>query len=200
MDSPARRYEQLVAGYGASRAFRRVLIANNGMAATKFIISVRRWLHLTCGDARLIQLVGMATPDDIRANARHVSLADVIEEVRAPRFHALFTGPLRAQGRARSTLTPVCPAHDPRARAAMAQVPGGSNRQNYADVNLIIQLAVKHKCDAIWPGWGHASENPALPLAAPPSHPQRYRASPPAMPTFRASPQLPPPPVLLARL
>lgn len=46
------------------------------------------------------------------------------------------------------------------------QVPGGSNRQNYADVNLIIQLAIKHKCDAIWPGWGHASENPALPLAA----------------------------------
>ncbi|KAJ1616370.1 Pre-ATP-grasp domain-containing protein, partial [Pavlovales sp. CCMP2436] len=65
------------------RVFRRVLIANNGMAATKFIISVRRWLHLTCGDAGLIQFVGMATPDDIRANARHVSLADVIEEVPA---------------------------------------------------------------------------------------------------------------------
>lgn len=80
---PSRRYEALVAEYGGSRVIRRVLIANNGMAATKFIISIRRWLHLSCGDAGLIQLIGMATPDDIRANARHVSLADVIEEVRA---------------------------------------------------------------------------------------------------------------------
>lgn len=82
-DSPEARYERLVAEYGGGRVIRRVLIANNGMAATKFIISIRRWLHLTCGDARLVQLVGMATPDDIRANARHVSMADVIEEVRA---------------------------------------------------------------------------------------------------------------------
>lgn len=81
-DTPSARYEALVREYGGTRVIRRVLIANNGMAATKFILSVRRWLHLTCGDSSLIKLIGMATPDDIKASAKHVSLANVIEEVR----------------------------------------------------------------------------------------------------------------------
>ncbi|VDM75790.1 unnamed protein product [Strongylus vulgaris] len=37
--------------------------------------------------------------------------------------------------------------------------PGGDNRNNYANVEEI----VNHAVDAVWAGWGHASENPELP-------------------------------------
>ncbi|ESL05934.1 acetyl-CoA carboxylase [Trypanosoma rangeli SC58] len=43
-------------------------------------------------------------------------------------------------------------------------VPGGSNSNNYANVDLIMHTAMQTSCDAIYPGWGHASENPVLPL------------------------------------
>lgn len=43
------------------------------------------------------------------------------------------------------------------------QVPGGPNRNNYANVDLIIDIAQRTKCDAVWVGWGHASENPLIP-------------------------------------
>eukprot|EP00923_Selenidium_pygospionis_P052652 GHVN01091171.1.p1 GENE.GHVN01091171.1~~GHVN01091171.1.p1 ORF type:complete len:2264 (-),score=531.53 GHVN01091171.1:305-6862(-) len=43
------------------------------------------------------------------------------------------------------------------------QVPGGVNRNNYANVDLIVEIAKREKVDAVWPGWGHASENPNLP-------------------------------------
>ena len=42
-------------------------------------------------------------------------------------------------------------------------VPGGANNYNYANVPLVVNIAKQTKCDAVWPGWGHASENPALP-------------------------------------
>ncbi|KER22342.1 hypothetical protein T265_09541 [Opisthorchis viverrini] len=42
-------------------------------------------------------------------------------------------------------------------------VPGGSNPNNYANVELILQTAVTNEVDAVWAGWGHASENPQLP-------------------------------------
>ena len=42
-------------------------------------------------------------------------------------------------------------------------VDGGSNRNNYANVDLIVKVARKCSVDAVWPGWGHASENPQLP-------------------------------------
>jgi acetyl-CoA carboxylase/biotin carboxylase 1 len=42
-------------------------------------------------------------------------------------------------------------------------VPGGSNNHNYANVTLIVELARLHGVQAVWAGWGHASENPTLP-------------------------------------
>jgi acetyl-CoA carboxylase/biotin carboxylase 1 len=42
-------------------------------------------------------------------------------------------------------------------------VPGGSNNHNYANVDLIVELAESTGADAVWAGWGHASENPRLP-------------------------------------
>ncbi|TFK71374.1 acetyl CoA carboxylase [Pluteus cervinus] len=43
------------------------------------------------------------------------------------------------------------------------EVPGGSNNNNYANVDLIIDIAERAGVHAVWAGWGHASENPRLP-------------------------------------
>ncbi|QRW03198.1 acetyl-CoA carboxylase [Ceratobasidium sp. AG-Ba] len=51
------------------------------------------------------------------------------------------------------------------------EVPGGTNNNNYANVDLIVDVAERAGVHAVWAGWGHASENPRLPesLAASPS-------------------------------
>lgn len=50
------------------------------------------------------------------------------------------------------------------------EVPGGTNNNNYANVELIVEIAERTNAHAVWAGWGHASENPLLPemLAASP--------------------------------
>lgn len=42
-------------------------------------------------------------------------------------------------------------------------VPGGANNNNYANVDLIVDIAKRMNVQAVWAGWGHASENPKLP-------------------------------------
>lgn len=42
------------------------------------------------------------------------------------------------------------------------EVPGGSNNNNYANVDLIVDVAERTGVHAVWAGWGHASENPKL--------------------------------------
>ena len=113
-----------VAAHGGKRVIRKVLIANNGMAATKAIISMRRWAYNEIGDENAIEFLVMATPEDLKANAEFIRYADDFVEV-----------------------------------------PGGSNKNNYANVNLIVDIAEREGIDAVWPGWGHASENPKLPTA-----------------------------------
>ncbi|KAF7455692.1 acetyl-coA carboxylase ACC2, partial [Cryptosporidium felis] len=44
-------------------------------------------------------------------------------------------------------------------------IPMGPNYHNYANIEVIVSIAEEHECDAVWPGWGHASENPELPKA-----------------------------------
>lgn len=46
---------------------------------------------------------------------------------------------------------------------SFVEVPAGSNKNNYANVDVIVDIAVREGVDAVWPGWGHASENPKLP-------------------------------------
>ncbi|GAA0139911.1 hypothetical protein LIER_01367 [Lithospermum erythrorhizon] len=106
------------------RPIHSILIANNGMAAVKFIRSVRTWAYETFGTEKAILLVAMATPEDMRINAEHIRIADQFVEV-----------------------------------------PGGTNNNNYANVQLIVEMAEVTRVDAVWPGWGHASENPELPDA-----------------------------------
>ena len=58
-----------------------ILVANNGLAAVKFISYVRRWASETFGNDRTITFVAMATPEDLRVNAEHIRLADQFMEV-----------------------------------------------------------------------------------------------------------------------
>lgn len=58
-----------------------VLIANNGIAAVKEIRSVRKWAYETFGDERAIQFTVMATPEDLKANADYIRMADRYVEV-----------------------------------------------------------------------------------------------------------------------
>ncbi|KAA8538039.1 hypothetical protein F0562_027381 [Nyssa sinensis] len=109
---------------GGKKPIHSILIANNGMAAVKFIRSVRAWAYETFGTEKAILLVAMATPEDMRINAEHIRIADQFVEV-----------------------------------------PGGTNNNNYANVQLIVEMAEITHVDAVWPGWGHASENPELPDA-----------------------------------
>ncbi|XP_062145774.1 acetyl-CoA carboxylase 1-like isoform X2 [Alnus glutinosa] len=109
---------------GGKRPIHSILIANNGMAAVKFMRSVRTWAYETFGTEKAILLVAMATPEDMRINAEHIRIADKFVEV-----------------------------------------PGGTNNNNYANVQLIVETAEITHVDAVWPGWGHASENPELPDA-----------------------------------
>ncbi|GMM33844.1 acetyl-CoA carboxylase [Saccharomycopsis crataegensis] len=101
---------------------RKVLIANNGIAAVKNIRSVRQWAYATFNNERIIQFVVMATPEDLTANAEYIRMADQV-----------------------------------------IPVPGGTNNNNYANVDLIVDIAERADVDAVWAGWGHASENPLLP-------------------------------------
>eukprot|EP01104_Vermistella_antarctica_P015050 TRINITY_DN4861_c0_g2_i1.p1 TRINITY_DN4861_c0_g2~~TRINITY_DN4861_c0_g2_i1.p1 ORF type:complete len:2246 (+),score=745.03 TRINITY_DN4861_c0_g2_i1:121-6738(+) len=107
---------------GGTCVIEKVLIANNGIAGVKAIRSIRQWAYTTFGDENKIRFVAMATPEDLKANAEYIRIADQVEEV-----------------------------------------PGGANNNNYANVPLIVDIAERTHCHAVWAGWGHASENPALP-------------------------------------
>ncbi|ONK64464.1 uncharacterized protein A4U43_C07F26320 [Asparagus officinalis] len=109
---------------GGKTPIHSILVANNGMAAVKFMRSVRTWAYETFGTEKAILLAAMATPEDLRINAEHIRIADQFVEV-----------------------------------------PGGTNNNNYANVQLIVEMAEITRVSAVWPGWGHASENPELPDA-----------------------------------
>ena len=120
--SATKTIEDYVKERGGDFVIKKVLIANNGMAATKSIFSMRQWAYMEFGDERAIQFVAMASPEDIKANAEFIRLAD-----------------------------------------SFVEVPGGKNSNNYANVELITKIAQETGADAVWPGWGHASEKPELP-------------------------------------
>ncbi|KAH8898355.1 acetyl-CoA carboxylase [Thozetella sp. PMI_491] len=116
------KVKDFVSGHDGHTVITNVLIANNGIAAVKEIRSVRKWAYETFGDERAIQFTVMATPEDLKANADYIRMADHYVEV-----------------------------------------PGGTNNHNYANVELIVDIAERMDVHAVWAGWGHASENPKLP-------------------------------------
>ncbi|XP_064397695.1 acetyl-CoA carboxylase-like isoform X2 [Halichondria panicea] len=114
--------EEYVAKCGGKRVIEKVLVANNGIGAVKFIRSVRRWAYEMFGNEKAIKFCAMVSPEDLKANAEFIKLAD-----------------------------------------NFIPVPGGSNNHNYANVDLILDIAKRVPVQAVWAGWGHASENPKLP-------------------------------------
>ncbi|CAG9801571.1 unnamed protein product [Chironomus riparius] len=114
--------EEFVKRFGGNRVINKVLIANNGIAAVKCMRSVRRWSYEMFKNERAVRFVVMVTPEDLKANAEYIKMAD-----------------------------------------HYVPVAGGSNNNNYANVELIVDIALRTQVQAIWAGWGHASENPKLP-------------------------------------
>lgn len=114
--------EELVRKLNGTRVINRVLIANNGIAAVKCMRSIRRWAYEVFRNERAIRFVVMVTPEDLKANAEYIKMAD-----------------------------------------HYVPVPGGTNNNNYANVELILDIAKRMQVQAVWAGWGHASENPKLP-------------------------------------
>lgn len=96
--------EEYCYALGGTDPIHSILIANNGMAAVKFIRSIRSWAYETFGVERAVLLVAMATPEDMRINAEHIRMADQFVEV-----------------------------------------PGGTNNNNYANVQLIVEVCRRTK-------------------------------------------------------
>lgn len=113
---------EFVTRFGGSRVIEKVLIANNGIAAVKCMRSIRRWSYEMFRNERIIRFVVMVTPEDLKANAEYIKMAD-----------------------------------------HYVAVSGGPNNNNYANVELIVDIAKRMPVQAVWAGWGHASENPKLP-------------------------------------
>ncbi|XP_054720089.1 acetyl-CoA carboxylase-like [Uloborus diversus] len=114
--------EEFVHRFGGTHVINKVLIANNGIAAVKCMRSIRRWAYEMFRNERAIRFVVMVTPEDLKANAEYIKLAD-----------------------------------------HYVPVPGGANNNNYANVELILDIAKRMNVQVVWAGWGHASENPKLP-------------------------------------
>ena len=62
-----------------------------------------------------------------------------------------------------SSRTPTSNAQFIRLVDSFVEVPEGKQSNSYADVDIIVNVADEQGVDAVWPGWGHASENPKLP-------------------------------------
>ncbi|KAL8180018.1 UNVERIFIED_CONTAM: hypothetical protein K2H54_003607 [Gekko kuhli] len=113
---------EFVTRFGGNRVIEKVLIANNGIAAVKCMRSIRRWAYEMFRNERAIRFVVMVTPEDLKANAEYIKMAD-----------------------------------------QYVPVPGGPNNNNYANVELIVDISKRIPVQAVWAGWGHSSENPKLP-------------------------------------
>uniref|UniRef100_A0A0N5B7M0 Acetyl-CoA carboxylase n=1 Tax=Strongyloides papillosus TaxID=174720 RepID=A0A0N5B7M0_STREA len=105
-----------------ARVIKKVLVATNGIAAVKCILSIRKLLMQLFRDDRIIKFICLTTEQEIQSHAEYLKMAD----------YCVFS-------------------------------PAGSNNNNYANVTEIVEHAVRNNVDAVWAGWGHASENPELP-------------------------------------
>lgn len=122
-DKPIAAETDLVAEYvkskGGDRAIRKVLIANNGMAATKSILSMRQWAYMELGDEKAIKFVAMATPEDLNANAEFIRLGENLARTR--RIHYSLAMDRRARSPcARSAL---CSHQPPLRNSRLASCP-----------------------------------------------------------------------------
>lgn len=61
--------EDFIQRFDGKRAIKKVLIANNGIAAVKCMRSIRRWSYEVFKNERIIKFAVMYTPEDLKANA-----------------------------------------------------------------------------------------------------------------------------------
>uniref|UniRef100_A0A3Q2WTH3 Acetyl-CoA carboxylase beta n=1 Tax=Haplochromis burtoni TaxID=8153 RepID=A0A3Q2WTH3_HAPBU len=99
---------EFVTRFGGSRVIEKVLIANNGIAAVKCMRSIRRWSYEMFRNERTIRFVVMVTPEDLKANAEYIKMAD-----------------------------------------HYVPVPGGTNNNNYANVELIVDIAKRIQVEVL---------------------------------------------------
>lgn len=103
--------EEFVNLFKGTKLINKVLIANNGIAAVKCMRSIRRWAYEMFRNERAIRFVVMVTPEDLKANAEYIKMAD-----------------------------------------QYVPVPGGTNNNNYANVELIVDIAKRTGVQAVWAG------------------------------------------------
>ena len=151
--------EEFVHRSGGKRAIEKILVANNGIGAVKFIRSVRRWAYEMFGNERAIVFHAMVTPEDLKVRMKLKSLSLSLSlslfslSLLIPPFLSHPLLPLSFQANAEYI----------KLADNFIPVPGGSNNHNYANVDLILDIAKRIPVQAVWAGWGHASENPKLP-------------------------------------
>nr|KAF6402982.1 acetyl-CoA carboxylase beta [Molossus molossus] len=102
---------EFVMRFGGDRIIEKVLIANNGIAAVKCMRSIRRWAYEMFRNERAVRFVVMVTPEDLKANAEYIKMAD-----------------------------------------QYVPVPGGPNNNNYANVELIVDIAKRIPVQVCWRG------------------------------------------------
>ena len=107
---------------GGTRTISRVLVACNGMAGMKMMLSIRKWSYATFGNEHAIELVAMVTKDDLAANAEYIRHADAIVQVPSKKTSDV-TSPI---------LHSIIPSLN------LNQVPPGPNKVNYANVDVIV--------------------------------------------------------------
>jgi Biotin carboxylase, N-terminal domain len=81
ISSLSQQVDTFVKSCGGTAPIYSILVANNGIAAVKFIRSIRKWAFTTFGSDKAISLVAMATHEDIKSNAEHIHMADQFVEV-----------------------------------------------------------------------------------------------------------------------
>ena len=119
------------------RALLQVLVATNGIAAVKCILSMRKLLMQVFQQDRIIKFVCMTTEQEVQSKAgkwrdnrrrppRRCSTGAAASEYLKMADHVVFSR-------------------------------SGANTNNYANVDEIVEHAVSERVDAVWAGWGHAS-------------------------------------------
>ena len=73
--------DEYVKNRGGKRTLKKILISNNGIGAVKCIRSIRSWAYQYFGDIGVVKFVAMATPEDLKANAEYIRMADHFERV-----------------------------------------------------------------------------------------------------------------------
>jgi acetyl-CoA carboxylase/biotin carboxylase 1 len=98
--------DDFVSRKGGTRSIKKILIASNGLAAVKFLRSIKEWCFSTFDDRNAINLCVMCSEDDKIGYSSFINYSDSV----------------------------IC-------------VKGGKNTLNYANVELISEIAIQESVD-----------------------------------------------------